>query len=178
MQKPTKIVLADLEHELRLSRHPVRLGAADGQHERHLRVPGRARRSDSDSVAGGPADGLLVQPIIGHASDHTWTRLGRRRPYFLAGAILSSCALILMPRSLRAVDGGRACSGSWIPRSTSAWSRSAPSSPTCCPRNSERAASRCRACSSDSARSSHRRYRGCSPICFTSHADSSSMRFR
>lgn len=46
-----------------------------------------------------PLTGLLVQPIIGHASDHTWGRLGRRRPYFLAGAILSSSALILMPRS-------------------------------------------------------------------------------
>jgi len=46
-----------------------------------------------------PLTGLIVQPIIGHASDHTWGRLGRRRPYFLAGAILSSIALILMPRS-------------------------------------------------------------------------------
>jgi len=46
-----------------------------------------------------PLTGLIVQPIIGHASDHTWTRLGRRRPYFLTGAILSSCALVLMPRS-------------------------------------------------------------------------------
>ncbi len=46
-----------------------------------------------------PLTGLLVQPIIGHASDHTWTRLGRRRPYFLAGALLSSVALVLMPRS-------------------------------------------------------------------------------
>jgi maltose/moltooligosaccharide transporter len=46
-----------------------------------------------------PITGLLVQPIIGHASDRTWGRLGRRRPYFLAGAILSSAALILMPRS-------------------------------------------------------------------------------
>jgi len=46
-----------------------------------------------------PLTGLIVQPIIGHASDHTWGRLGRRRPYFLAGAILSSLALILMPRS-------------------------------------------------------------------------------
>src|SRR5664279_1099657 len=45
-----------------------------------------------------PLTGLIVQPIIGNASDHTWTRLGRRRPYFLAGAILSSLALILMPR--------------------------------------------------------------------------------
>ena len=51
-----------------------------------------------------PLTGLLVQPIIGHASDHTWTRLGRRRPYFLMGAILSSCALILMPR----------CSALWM----------------------------------------------------------------
>src|SRR6516225_7128013 len=46
-----------------------------------------------------PLTGLLVQPIIGHSSDNTWTRLGRRRPYFLTGALLSSCALILMPRS-------------------------------------------------------------------------------
>lgn len=46
-----------------------------------------------------PITGLLVQPIIGHASDRTWGRLGRRRPYFLTGAILSSAALMLMPRS-------------------------------------------------------------------------------
>ena len=46
-----------------------------------------------------PLTGLIVQPIIGHASDHTWGRLGRRRPYFLTGAILSSIALILMPGS-------------------------------------------------------------------------------
>src|SRR5450755_451475 len=45
-----------------------------------------------------PLTGLIVQPIIGHASDRTWNGLGRRRPYFLAGAILSSAALILMPR--------------------------------------------------------------------------------
>ena len=46
-----------------------------------------------------PLTGLIVQPIIGHMSDHTWGRLGRRRPYFLTGAILSSLALILMPNS-------------------------------------------------------------------------------
>jgi maltose/moltooligosaccharide transporter len=46
-----------------------------------------------------PLTGLIVQPIIGHASDRTWGPLGRRRPYFLAGAVLSSIALILMPRS-------------------------------------------------------------------------------
>ena len=44
-----------------------------------------------------PLTGLIVQPIIGHASDRTWGPLGRRRPYFLAGAILSSLALVLMP---------------------------------------------------------------------------------
>jgi maltose/moltooligosaccharide transporter len=46
-----------------------------------------------------PLTGLIVQPIIGHMSDRTWNRLGRRRPYFLVGAILASMALILMPRS-------------------------------------------------------------------------------
>ena len=46
-----------------------------------------------------PLTGLLIQPVIGHMSDRTWNRLGRRRPYFLAGAILSSLALILMPNS-------------------------------------------------------------------------------
>jgi len=46
-----------------------------------------------------PLSGLLVQPIIGYMSDRTWTRLGRRRPYFLVGAVLASIALVLMPRS-------------------------------------------------------------------------------
>jgi len=46
-----------------------------------------------------PLTGLIVQPIIGSLSDHTWNRLGRRRPYFLTGAILSSIALIFMPNS-------------------------------------------------------------------------------
>jgi maltose/moltooligosaccharide transporter len=46
-----------------------------------------------------PLTGLLVQPIVGYYSDRTWNRLGRRRPYFLAGAVLTSFALVLMPRS-------------------------------------------------------------------------------
>ncbi len=46
-----------------------------------------------------PVTGLIVQPIIGHMSDNTWGRLGRRRPYFLTGAILASAALFVMPNS-------------------------------------------------------------------------------
>jgi len=46
-----------------------------------------------------PLTGLLVQPIVGHYSDRTWNRLGRRRPYFLAGAILTTAALLVMPHS-------------------------------------------------------------------------------
>src|SRR5437764_11199565 len=47
-----------------------------------------------------PLTGLLVQPIVGHLSDRTWLgRLGRRRPYFLAGAILAALSLFLMPLS-------------------------------------------------------------------------------
>ncbi|PLX05805.1 MAG: MFS transporter [Marinilabiliales bacterium] len=46
-----------------------------------------------------PITGLIIQPIIGHFSDNTWTRLGRRRPYFLAGAIFASIGLIIMPNS-------------------------------------------------------------------------------
>ncbi len=47
-----------------------------------------------------PITGLLVQPIIGYLSDRTWhSKLGRRRPYFLVGAILSSIALCIMPNS-------------------------------------------------------------------------------
>ena len=46
-----------------------------------------------------PMTGLLVQPVIGYWSDRTWTPLGRRRPYFLVGAILASLALFLMPQS-------------------------------------------------------------------------------
>src|SRR5258708_38860791 len=47
----------------------------------------------------GPVTELLIQPIIGSMSDRTWNWLGRRRPYFLVGAILSSIALFFMPDS-------------------------------------------------------------------------------
>lgn len=46
-----------------------------------------------------PLTGLIIQPIIGHLSDKTWNKFGRRRPYFLIGAILASIALLIMPNS-------------------------------------------------------------------------------
>ncbi len=46
-----------------------------------------------------PLTGLIIQPIIGYFSDRTWNKLGRRKPYFLVGAILASAALFIMPNS-------------------------------------------------------------------------------
>ncbi len=46
-----------------------------------------------------PITGLIVQPIIGHFSDKTWNRFGRRRPYFMIGAIFTTMALFVMPNS-------------------------------------------------------------------------------
>ncbi|MBC3767252.1 MFS transporter [Neptunicella marina] len=46
-----------------------------------------------------PITGLIVQPLIGHMSDRTWNRFGRRSPYFLGGALAASAALFIMPNS-------------------------------------------------------------------------------
>src|SRR5471030_783298 len=46
-----------------------------------------------------PLTGMIVQPLIGHYSDRTWNRLGRRKPYFLTGAILTCVALLILPNS-------------------------------------------------------------------------------
>jgi maltose/moltooligosaccharide transporter len=59
--------------------------------------------AEVDDIAGlwiaAPLTGLLVQPVVGYLSDRTWNWLGRRRPYFLAGAVLASIALFVMPHS-------------------------------------------------------------------------------
>lgn len=46
-----------------------------------------------------PLVGMIVQPLIGHYSDKTWNRLGRRKPYFFTGAVLSAVALVVLPNS-------------------------------------------------------------------------------
>ncbi|MBF6629101.1 MAG: MFS transporter, partial [Proteiniphilum sp.] len=46
-----------------------------------------------------PITGLIIQPIIGHLSDKTWNRFGRRRPYFMIGAVFTTLALFFMPNS-------------------------------------------------------------------------------
>jgi maltose/moltooligosaccharide transporter len=46
-----------------------------------------------------PLTGMIVQPIIGHYSDKTWNRFGRRKPFFLVGALLTAIALIIMPNA-------------------------------------------------------------------------------
>ncbi len=57
--------------------------------------------ANADSLAilwlAAPVTGVIIQPLIGQSSDRVWTRLGRRRPFILGGAILASLALILMP---------------------------------------------------------------------------------
>ena len=47
---------------------------------------------------------MLVQPLVGYYSDRTWTRYGRRRPYFLVGAALAACALVAMPTATTLLD--------------------------------------------------------------------------
>ncbi len=59
--------------------------------------------ADLDKLAflfiAGPVTGLLVQPLIGHFSDKSWGRFGRRHPFFLTGAVLAALALIGLPNA-------------------------------------------------------------------------------
>jgi MFS family permease len=83
-----------------------------------------------------PVTGLLIQPFIGAMSDRTWNRLGRRRPFFVLGAILASICLFqcrFRPRCGWLL----CCFGCWISASIQVWSRSGPSWATSCRKNSE-----------------------------------------
>ncbi|WP_267405411.1 MULTISPECIES: MFS transporter [unclassified Chryseobacterium] len=51
-----------------------------------------------------PITGLIVQPIIGHMGDNTWSPLGRRKPYFLIGAILCAIGLVMLPNAASATQ--------------------------------------------------------------------------
>ena len=79
-----------------------------------------------------PIAGLIIQPIVGMFSDGTWTRFGRRIPYILGGAIISTIALLLMPNCPTLLAFARlrwepSSSCSWTCPSTSRCSRSGPS---------------------------------------------------
>ncbi len=73
----------------------IQMGQMSGIYERLGATPSQV----SWFWIAGPITGIIIQPIIGSLSDRTWCFLGRRRPYFLIGAILSSLALIAMPNS-------------------------------------------------------------------------------
>lgn len=55
-----------------------------------------------------PIMGLIVQPVVGAASDTTWTRIGRRTPYILVGALISMLAMFFMPNAPLVVKAGGA----------------------------------------------------------------------
>lgn len=73
----------------------IQMGQMSGLYERLGATPEQV----SWFWIAGPITGMLIQPIVGNMSDHTWGRLGRRRPYFLVGAILASLVLVVMPNS-------------------------------------------------------------------------------
>ena len=99
-------LLADLEHELRLPRHSVRLGTADGQHERDLRVSARQARSDPDALARGSAD----RPD--HPADHRAHERPHLEPAWAPAAVLPRRGHSELARShpdaelTRTLDGG------------------------------------------------------------------------
>jgi hypothetical protein len=93
------VVLADLEHVFRLLGIQFGFALQNANASRIFETLG----ADMDAVPGlwiaAPLTGLLVQPVIGYLSDRTWTRWGRRRPFFMIGAVLTTLALLVMPNS-------------------------------------------------------------------------------
>ena len=96
---PPPIPAGHLEHELRLLGIQFGWGLQMANMSPIYKYLGAADDQISRLWLAAPLTGFIVQPIIGALSDRTWCRLGRRRPYFLVGAILSSLALLLMPNS-------------------------------------------------------------------------------
>jgi maltose/moltooligosaccharide transporter len=91
--------VANLEDELRLFGNPVWLGLQMANMSAIYGCLGARPDQIAKLWLAAPLTGLLVQPVIGAMSDRTWCRLGRRRPHFLVGAILSSLALFAMPNA-------------------------------------------------------------------------------
>ena len=88
-----------MEHEFRFLRYPVWLCLQNANVSRIFETLG-ARVEDIPILwIAAPITGLIVQPIIGHFSDKTWSRFGRRRPYFMIGAMFTTLALFIMPNS-------------------------------------------------------------------------------
>jgi maltose/moltooligosaccharide transporter len=88
-----------VEHQLRLFGIQLAFALQNANVSRIFQALG----SKVDDLAflwiAGPVTGLVVQPLIGHWSDRTWGRFGRRRPYFVAGAVLAALALLGLPNT-------------------------------------------------------------------------------
>ena len=89
-----------MEHEFRVPWHTIRFALQGGFMSRIFQTLGVEQETIPLLWIAAPLTGLIVQPVVGYLSDNTWhPKLGRRRPYFLIGAILSSIALFIVPHS-------------------------------------------------------------------------------
>ena len=92
--------MGHLEYEFWLFGHSVWICFARRLYVSDIPIIGAAKDEIPLLWIAAPLTGLIVQPIIGYLSDRTWHhRFGRRRPFFLIGAVLASLALIIMPNS-------------------------------------------------------------------------------
>lgn len=88
-----------MEYECRISWHPGGFALQNANASRILQIFGADTHHLGWFWLVAPITGMIVQPIVGYYSDKTWTPMGRRKPYFLAGAILASIGLMLMPNA-------------------------------------------------------------------------------